>query len=118
MGIHDSDIVDRRWFMDTDIDHYALIVSHKDQVVCLPEGAELLARSNFCPNSMYCIGDHVFTMQGHPEFDRDYSADLMEMRKQVLGPETYTQGVASLEGPLMRDEVARWIVRFLRGTSS
>jgi GMP synthase-like glutamine amidotransferase len=115
VGIHDSDIVDRRWFMDSD--KYTLIVSHKDQVVSLPDGAELLAGSNFCPNSMYCIGEHIFTMQGHPEFDRDYSRALMNMREEVLGSEVYTQGVTSLDKPLMRDEVSRWIVRFLQGNS-
>ena len=118
VGIHDSEIVDRRWFMDAESDQYTLIVSHKDQVVSLPDGAELLASSHFCPYSMYCIGDHIFTMQGHPEFDREYSRALMNMREEVLGPETYTQGVSSLEKPLMRDEVSRWIVRFLQGDSA
>ncbi len=118
VGIHDSDIVDRRWFMDAEPDQYTLIVSHKDQVVSLPDGAQLLASSNFCPNSMYCIGEHIFTMQGHPEFDRDYSRALMNMREEVLGPETYTQGVASLGKPLMRDAVSRWIIRFLQGNST
>ena len=56
-------------------------------------------------------------MQGHPEFDRDYSRALMNMREEVLGSEVYTQGVTSLDKPLMRDEVSRWIVRFLQGNS-
>ena len=116
VGIHDSRLIEQPWFVDEDADHYTLVVSHKDQVVRLPEGAQLIATSDFCPNSMYTIGDHTLAMQGHPEFKPEYSKDLMDMREDILGPKTYAQGVASLETPLMRDDVARWAVRFLQGS--
>ncbi len=116
VGIHDSRLIDKPWFVDKDASHYTLIVSHKDQVIRLPENAELVATSDFCPNSMLTIGDHILTMQGHPEFQKDYSKDLMDMRADILGPETYSNGVASLQKPLMRDDVARWTVRFLKGS--
>ena len=61
VGIHTSAVVDEKWFMQPALQEYNLIVSHKDQVVTLPEGAERLATSDFCPNSMFCIGDHIFT---------------------------------------------------------
>jgi len=116
VGIHESEILESRWFMeDEELDLFTLIVSHKDQVIQLPKGAQLLASAAQCPNSMYCIGDHIFTMQGHPEFTREYSRDLMKMRQEILGAETYVAGVASLDKPLMRDIVARWIIRFIKG---
>ncbi len=120
VGIHASEVDHSQanksgWFMEPAPDHFNLIVSHKDQVSALPEGADRLASSDFCPNSMFVIGDHVFAMQGHPEFDRAYSSDLMHMRQEILGDEKFRRGVASLEMPLHRDDVARWIVRFLKG---
>lgn len=115
VGIQTTNVMEQRWFMDPPLETVNLIHSHKDQVVDLPPGAELLAGSDFCPNSMFCIGDHVFTVQGHPEFDRAYSSDLMHMREEVLGPETFETGVASLEKPLQRDDVARWIMQFIAG---
>lgn len=116
VGIHESEIIQSRWFMDDEeLDPFTLIVSHKDQVIQLPEGAQLLASAEQCPNSMYCIGDHIFTMQGHPEFTQEYSRDLMDMRQEILGAETYNVGVASLDKPLMREMVSRWIIRFMKG---
>jgi GMP synthase-like glutamine amidotransferase len=116
VGIHESEVLESRWFMeDEELDLFTLIVSHKDQVIQLPKGAQLLASAEQCPNSMYSIGDHVFTMQGHPEFTREYSKDLMEMRRDILGAETFNAGVASLDKPLMRDIVSRWIIRFMKG---
>ena len=116
VGIHQSEIIQSHWLMDgEELDLFTLIVSHKDQVIQLPEGAQLLASAKQCPNSMYCIGDHIFTMQGHPEFTQAYSRDLMEMRQEILGAETYSAGVASLDKPLMRGVVARWIIRFMKG---
>lgn len=116
VGVHDSELIRQPWFIDQDADHYTLIVSHKDQVVSLPDGAERLATSDFCPNSMFVLGDHMLGVQGHPEFKKAYSRDLMDMREDILGPETYGRGVASLEQPLMRDDVARWVMRFLIGS--
>lgn len=116
VGIHDHKVIQSRWFMDAEeLELFTLIVSHKDQVIHLPEGAQLLASAEQCPNSMYCIGDHIFTMQGHPEFSQEYSRDLMAMRQEILGPETYKAGVSSLDKPLMRGVVSRWIIRFMKG---
>ncbi len=114
VGIHTSRILRRAWFMEAGVDNYSLIVSHRDQVVALPEGAELIATSDFCPKDMFCLGEHILAMQGHPEFDRDYASDMMGYREDVLGQETYQTGMASLDGALSRQTVARWILRFLQ----
>jgi GMP synthase-like glutamine amidotransferase len=116
-GLHASQVESTRWFMEPAADSFTLLVSHKDQVVRLPEGAELLASNDFCPNSMYSIDDHVFCMQGHPEFLPAYSADLIEMRKDILGQVTYEEAKSSLSGPLMSELVCQWIIRFLSGNS-
>ena len=115
VGIHLSEVVNPAWFMDPQLRAYSLIVSHRDQVVEMPEAAELLASSEFCPNSMFTVGEHILAMQGHPEFDQDYSLALIQYREEILGPDTFNTGVASLGGVLSRDQVARWIVRFLKG---
>ena len=115
VGIHDYDIKAQAWFMAPGTETFSLIVSHQDQVVDLPEGANLLAGSSFCPNSLYSIGEHVLAMQGHPEFSREYSRDLIRLREQILGPEKYAEGLASLQKGLSEEPVGDWIIRFLRG---
>ena len=56
-------------------------------ITALPPQAEPLAASEFCPIAMYHIGSHVFAMQAHPEFSREYSRDLMEVRRGLIGDE-------------------------------
>ena len=91
-----------------------VLVSHKEQVSQLPQDAKLLAASDFCPNSMYQIGRHIFCMQGHPEFRPNYSRDLINMRREMIGESTYESGLASLEQSLDSDVIATWIIHFLR----
>ena len=97
---------------------YRVLVSHKDQVTALPVGATLLASSEFCPNAMFTIADHVLALQGHPEFLPGYSEDLMNMRRDMIGEEVYQTGIASLEHDLQSVQVAQWMVHFLKGDQS
>lgn len=113
VGIHRSQVYEHRDFMVPSAADVSLIVSHQDQVKALPRGATLLAGSDFCPNAMFECGS-MLGLQGHPEFDRRYSRDLMEMRQQVLGEDKYSAGVASLADALDSDLLARWIVRFIQ----
>ena len=54
-----------------------LLYSHHDQVMVLPQGAELCATSDFCKNESFRIGNQVITFQGHPEFTVAYSRHLL-----------------------------------------
>jgi GMP synthase-like glutamine amidotransferase len=113
VGIHESAIRAQAPYMQPALDEVRVLVSHKDQVTRLPEGANLLASSEFCPNSMFQIGEHIFCMQGHPEFRAEYSKDLMNMRRELLGEAVYAAGIDSLQQDLHSDTIARWIVQFI-----
>ena len=113
VGVHNSRFMQRPWFVEADVDDYNLVVSHRDQVVRLPEDAKLLAVGQACPNSMFTVGDHILAMQGHPEFTRAFSRCLLDIRKEVLGDEIWAEGVASLDKPLARSDMGRWIIRFI-----
>ena len=94
----------------------AAIVSHKDQVTELPQDAELVATSEFCPNAMFQIGNHILTFQGHPEFCKSYSRALMDMRQDILGEATYSSGILSLDQELQSQTLARWMLRFIQSS--
>jgi len=115
VGNHDSQVVEKAWFMEPPLERFSLLVSHQDQVSIMPGEATLLASSDFCPVSMYTIEDRILAMQGHPEFAPAYSADLMNMRREVISEETYQRGIASLQRPISEKVVGIWIVRFLKG---
>lgn len=59
---------------------------HQDQIVALPEGARVLAESDFCPHAALAYGDRVLSYQAHPEFSADYTRDLLERRGPGLVP--------------------------------
>lgn len=93
---------------------FDILVSHQDQVVHNARGARVLAGSDFCENAVVQVGDKILTFQGHPEFVPGYSREIMEFRREAIGEETYSRGVASLAGEAEGGRIARWILNFLR----
>ena len=79
----------------------------------LAPGTAVLAGSDFCENAVCQLGDHVLTFQGHPEFSRDFTEGLLNIRREAVGEDNYVQAMSSLSQPVDRDRVARWIVGFL-----
>ncbi|MFT7243516.1 MAG: GMP synthase-like glutamine amidotransferase [Candidatus Azotimanducaceae bacterium] len=117
VGVHTSQLVYQKDYMQPALSEIKVLVSHKDQVTVLPPGAELLATSEFCPNAMYQLGEHIVCIQGHPEFIKPYSQSLMNLREKILGDGTFLQGIRSLEEPLDSDTLAKWILEFLSNRS-
>lgn len=113
VGVHAWHIDKPASWMDGVAGDFALVASHQDQVTQLPPGAERIAGSDFCPIAMYHIGDHVFAMQAHPEFTRQYSRELMEVRRGLIGDERIDRGMASLQHEVDADTVAHWMLKFL-----
>lgn len=118
VGVQQTRMLKKAPWMSPARESVGLLSSHKDQVSRLPPGAELIASTPFCPISGYVIGDEVLALQGHPEFVKDYSASLMDMRRELLGDETHHKGVQSLAEDTDEDVVAHWILNFIGGSSS
>ena len=113
VGVHEAKILSDASFMLPAVRHFSLLYSHKDQVIELPPRATLLASSDHCPNAMFRIGDHMLALQGHPEFLKEYSRGLMEMRQEILGAEKFATGIASLNSATDQVLIASWILQFL-----
>ncbi len=60
---------------------------HRDQVVQVPEGAEVVASNDFCQNAALLYDDRMFTVQAHPEFQNDFVDGLMRTRGPGLVPD-------------------------------
>ena len=99
------------------VDQMRLLMSHRDQVTRLPEGAELVATADYCPVGAYRIGDRVFCVQGHPEFVPELSRILMERRRAVIGEDVVEDGLASLDGPIDGARTVAWMADFFRRRS-
>ena len=91
-----------------------LIASHQDKVLTLPKNLniDVLAGSAFCPYYLPAHGDHFLSVQGHPEFNKEYSSTLMDVRRNIIPAERLEQGKASLTTPLDDQLFAHWVVNF------
>ena len=114
VGVHTTQLLRQRPWMQPARHELSLLVSHQDQVVELPPDAVHLASHPFCPNDMYQIGQHIFTCQGHPEFPKGYARTVMRRRRERIGERIFREGMASLEQATDGDVAAAWIVAFLR----
>ena len=115
VGGHDASVLQAQPWMEPRAAQFRILSSHQDQVLRAPDDAAVFARSEFCPISGFTLGDQVLTFQGHPEFEKGYSRQLMMRRRELLGDATVDDGIASLSAPLDDELVASWILRFLEG---
>ena len=58
--------------------------------------------------------NQVITIQGHPEFNKDYARALMAHRQEILGERVYSQGINSLTKDTHSKTFVRWVLSFAR----
>jgi GMP synthase-like glutamine amidotransferase len=112
VGVKDYEVVQTKSWMTPPKTSVALIGSHQDQVVRLPEGADLLFRADYCPLGGFAIGDRAWTIQVHPEFVPGLADHLLAGRIELIGAERVQAARETLARPLDRHLVATWIQRF------
>ena len=115
VGVRTFEVTSHAEWMAPDQPSFNILMSHQDQVVELPDGAELLATADYCPVGAYRVGDLAFCVQGHPEFVPALSRGLLRKRRERIGDETTAAALSSLEQPLDHAIVARWMANFLAG---
>lgn len=118
VGVRAFDVVAPAPWMDPDAATFRILMSHRDQVTGLPADAELVATAGYCPVGAYRVGDHVFCVQGHPEFTPDLSRTLTTRRRADIGEDTADAALASLAQPLDHARVVGWMARMLRGRTA
>jgi len=87
---------------------------HQDQVTEIPREAQVLASTDFCKHAMLSYDDHALTIQPHPEFTREFLADLLEVRKSVLPPDISAAALESLDKELSSTAMADMIENFFK----
>lgn len=70
---------------------------HQDQVVELPQGAEVVGQNSFCENAALVYDDRAYTVQAHPEFGDAMVQGLIDHRaKGVVPPELIARAEARM----------------------
>ena len=120
IGVSFNQVVGRKPWMEPCQDRLNLIASHQDQVIYLPKSVkiEILASSSFCPYYLLMVGEHFISVQGHPEFSKEYSSALMDFRRKLIPIERIQKGLASLQTDADDQLMARWIVSFISARMS
>lgn len=94
---------------------YAINAWHQDQVVEKPAEAEVFASTDFCANAGLVYGDHVWTIQPHPEYDSDFIAGLIANRGKGVVPDPLLDAAsARLDLPSDRMKVADMMAAFFK----
>lgn len=114
VGLSFNQVIERKPWMQPWQEELDLLVSHQDQVVVLPEEAQVLASSDFCPYYLIQYGECFLSVQGHPEFCVDYCRALMEMRRDTLPAARLRAGRASLNAEADSQLMMQWIASFLQ----
>lgn len=103
------------WMNGFENDTFSLGVSHQDQVLSLPEGATVVARSDFTPYAALDYGGMpAISFQGHPEFSSGFCCALYNVRRgTAFSGERVDEACDSLETPVSNALVGKWMADFL-----
>ncbi|OWU82357.1 glutamine amidotransferase [Oceanicola sp. 22II-s10i] len=95
---------------------YPLNAWHQDQVVELPEGAEVVGSSDFCRYAALSYGGTIYTVQPHPEYDGTFIGRLMEERgKGVVPQPLMDEARTHLNEPVAQKALADRFAAVLKG---
>ncbi len=88
---------------------------HQDQVVKVPEVAEVIGTNEFCASAALLYDDRAFTVQAHPEYGPAFLDGLMRVRGKGLVPDALMAAAAAKLGdPLDNTSMAGQIATFFK----
>ncbi len=92
------------------------VVSHRDQVEDMPQNAQCLAGSEFCPHgALYYPKENALSFQMHPEMSHEFATALLLHRQDDIEPQRVEDGLASLHGASGRDIILMAMAKHLSG---
>ena len=107
--------VGRVEYPTTDGEILPLFAWHQDQVVTAPKGAKTVASTEFCAHAAFTIGDHIYTIQPHPEFDAAFVTGLANTRAKGIVPDPQRlAAIESAKSPVATAYMADHFEKFLK----
>lgn len=105
------------WMEDVQTESLALNACHQDQVIELPENSKLLLGSEFCPIASF-QKNSMLGIQGHPEFDTEYTQHLFDKHKETLDEQGVQKSQESFNTQANSNIIGAWIVNFIQSERS
>ncbi len=115
LGLHHYQVDKNYSWMEPAAGTTGLYAFHQDQVVKLPQNAEVFASSDFCPYAGLSYGDSIISLQAHPEFEEAYEIALLDLfNGNLFSTELAQQAYASMNEGSKADQgmVGRWLSNF------
>lgn len=91
-----------------------ILVSHQDQITVLPDDTKIIAESDFCPYFVVQWGENFLSIQGHPEWNHNYSRTLINDRRDRIPKKRVEVALDSLDGQVDNALFVNWIVDFVQ----
>lgn len=114
LGVQSWEIISTpAWMGETGVTSISLNACHQDQVIKMPDNSELLVSSDFCPIAGFQVGT-MLGIQGHPEFDYEYTDYLFKKHKDSLDKEIRRETFDSLEKKPDSNLAGAWMVNFIK----
>jgi GMP synthase-like glutamine amidotransferase len=118
LGVIENQLLQHESWIKPHKAQFNMIVSHEDQVLQMPEGAILLASNAHCKNFMIQFDENFMGIQGHPEFNNDFSRGLMTARAEHISDNILKSAYDSLSKFPDNPLVMKWITHFLSTNTS
>ncbi|MDK1018924.1 MAG: gamma-glutamyl-gamma-aminobutyrate hydrolase family protein [Actinomycetota bacterium] len=114
VGVHTMHVVGQRPWMRPETNTLALIMSHEDQIVRLPDGAAVLGSSEHCPNYLVEFAPGCVGIQGHPEMSALFAEAIYNDRRAEMGILS-DRAVESLRSSTDVTVAVEWILEVFGG---
>ena len=114
IGVARNRVVCQPEWMGKEATEINILVSHQDQIIELPGDTLVIAESDFCPFFIVQWGDHFLSIQGHPEWNNDYSRTLINDRRAIIPVDRVNAGLESLTIAPDNALFTRWIMEFVQ----
>ena len=96
---------------------FKIQVFHGDQVVKLPDSAEIIATSEWCEFAGLYYPEGVLTFQSHPEFSADFMKHLLAYKSQIndewVDEKVLAHALENIEQPIDSKSIAHLLINFL-----
>lgn len=92
----------------------SLLCGNFQQVMSLPNKAQVIGSHVQCPLAMYQLGEHILGCQYHPEFSPEYMGLYVDFAAQKLGSQLVQQAQQQLAKPHDGAIVAQWLANFIQ----
>jgi len=112
LGVRSIKIRNPKAWMSPQLETCSLLYSHQDEVKMPPDKSVLLGGDAHFFHQMYAIGDHVFSIQGHPEFTPEFLSIRLAALKSNLTEADYQEALSTLDQPVDTPIIGQWIQQF------